>query len=69
MYAQTEIFGKAPERMLQHLFHIGQPQTSVNAKLATAQTPASIVRSCMNQLLVQAQKKDKELRDLIQVRG
>ena len=55
--------------MLQHLFHIGQPQTSVNAKLATAQTPASIVRSCMNQLLVQAQKKDKELRDLIQVRG
>lgn len=55
--------------MLQQLFQIGQSNTSVNAALANANSPSEIVRACMNQLIALSQKKDKELRDLLQVRA
>jgi hypothetical protein len=55
--------------MLQQLFQIGQSNTSVNVALANANSPAEIVRACMNQLIALSQKKDKELRDLLQVRA
>ena len=54
--------------MFQNLFSSGQPVHSVSAALSISTAPKQIVKACVNQILGQSQKKDKELRDLMKVR-
>jgi len=51
--------------MFQSFFQSAQP-ASVNAAISVSTAPKEIVRACMHQISAQTQKKDKELRDLLQ---
>jgi hypothetical protein len=46
---------------------MGHNVQSVNAAISLSSAPKEIVKACINQIMSQTQKKDKELRDLLKV--